>query len=102
MIVNLQQVYYIVPKEAQQDYKKLIGYWLNDIQNEAGFAWTITEEGNGIFQSDKKCGFIAFEFRNSTSNARVSYALLPQFRNKGIIGKCLYQILEILRACLKI
>ena len=89
--------YYIVPKEAQQDYKRLIGYWLHDIQKEAGYAWTITEKGGGVFQSDKKCGFIAFEFRDSTSNARVSYALLPQFRNKGILGKCLYQILEILK-----
>lgn len=89
--------YYIVPKEAQQNYKMLIGYWLEDIQNEAGYAWIITEKGNSTFQPDKKCGFIAFEFRNTTSNARVSYALLPQFRDKGIIGKCLAHVLEALK-----
>lgn len=89
--------YYIVPKEAQQDFKKLIGYWMHDIQNEAGYAWVITQKGSGIFQPDKKCGFVAFEFRNSTSNARISYALLPQFRNKGIIGKSLQCLLELLK-----
>ena len=36
--------YYIVPKEAQQDYRKLISYWLHDISNGAGYAWIIYQK----------------------------------------------------------
>ena len=80
--------YYIVPKEAQQDYRKLINYWLHDISNGSGYAWIIYQKGSGLFSSDKPCGFISFEFRDSLKNARISYALKPEFRKKGIISKC--------------
>ncbi len=76
--------YYIVPKEANQNYKKLINYWKNDISNGAGFAWILFKKGNGWFSSNIPCGFISFEFRDSLKNARISYALLPEFRKKGI------------------
>lgn len=88
--------YYIVPKEARQNYRMLISYWLNDIKNGAGCAWVIIEKGKGFFASDKKCGFVAFEFRNSTENARISYALLPEHRGKGIASKSVSYLMELL------
>ena len=65
--------YYIVPKEARQDYKNLINYWLHDISQGSGFAWIIIEKASGLFSKDKTCGFFAFEFRDSLQNARISY-----------------------------
>ncbi|OXA73747.1 hypothetical protein B0A67_03490 [Flavobacterium aquidurense] len=76
--------YYIVPKEAQQDYRKLVDYWLNDNKNGAGACWIISEKGTSIFSRNKPCGFITFEFRDTLKNARISYAILPNFRKKGI------------------
>lgn len=69
--------YYIVPKEAHQDYRKLINYWLNDISNGAGYTWIIYQKQSELFSSDKTCGFISFEFRDSLKNARMSYPLTP-------------------------
>lgn len=89
--------YYIVPKEAQQDYRKLISYWLHDISNGAGYAWIIYQKRSGLFSSDKPCGFISFEFRNSLKNARISYALKPEFRKKGIISKSVDFIISQLK-----
>ncbi len=76
--------YYIVPKEAQQDYKRLIDYWLTDNKNQAGTCWIISEKSSGLFSRYKPCGFIAFEFRDTLKNARISYAILPTFRKRGI------------------
>jgi len=76
--------YYIVPKEAQQDYRRLVDYWLNDNKNGAGTCWIIYEKATNIFSRNKPCGFIAFEFRDTLKNARISYAILPKFRTKGI------------------
>lgn len=90
--------YYIVPKEAQQDYKKLISYWLQDISNGAGYAWIIYQKGSGIFSSDMPCGFIAFEFRDSLKNARISYALKPEYRKKGIMTKSIELIISQLKS----
>lgn len=89
--------YYIVPREAQQDYKKLISYWLHDISNGAGYAWIIYQKGSGLFFSDKPCGFISFEFRDSLKNARISYALKPEYRKKGIISKSVDFIISELK-----
>ncbi len=73
---------YIVSKEAQQDYKRLVSYWLNDISNGTGYVWIISQKSNNIFSTPKSCGFIAFEFRDSLKNTRISYALNPNFRKK--------------------
>lgn len=86
--------YYIVPKEAQQNYQKLIDYWLNDVKNEAGMCWIIIKKGTGFFSRDNEVGFVAFEFRNSVKNARVSYAILPEYRRKGIATDALRLIIE--------
>lgn len=79
--------YYIVPKEAQQDHKRLIDYWLNDNKNGAGTCWIIFFKTKDFFSNDKVCGFVAFEFRDTLKNARVSYAIHPNFRRKGIATK---------------
>jgi len=79
--------YYIVPKEARQDYRNLVSYWLHDISQGAGFAWVIIEKGSGLFSKAKPCGFFAFEFRNTLQNARISYALKREYRGKGIATK---------------
>jgi len=76
--------YYIVPKEAQQDNRKLVDYWLNDNKNGAGACWIIFEKASGIFSRSKPCGFIAFEFRDTLKNARISYAVLSKFRGNNI------------------
>lgn len=89
--------YYIVPKEAQQDYKRLVDYWLNDIRNGAGTCWIINEKGNGIFARDKQVGFVAFEFRDTLKNARISYAILPEFRNKGFATNSVKLIINNLK-----
>lgn len=89
--------YYIVPKEAQQDYRKLVDYWLNDIRNEAGTCWIIIKRGSGIFVPDNQVGFVAFEFRESLKNARISYAILPEFRRKGIATNAVKLVIENLK-----
>lgn len=88
--------FYIVPKEAYQDFRRLIGYWINDMQSESGYAWLILHKNNSIFGSTSKCGFIAFEFRDSIKNARISYAILPNFRKKGIATKAVQKVLAAL------
>lgn len=90
--------YYIVPKEAQQDYRRLIDYWLNDVTNGAGVCWIIVQKGSGLFSSDKECGFFAFEFRDSIKNARISYALLPNFRGKGLVNKATELVINLLKS----
>jgi RimJ/RimL family protein N-acetyltransferase len=90
--------YYIVPKEAHQDYKRLIDYWLNDVKNGAGTCWIIKQKSSGIFSSDKQCGFISFEFRDTIKNARISYALLPNFRGSGLVSKSVGLVIERLKA----
>lgn len=89
--------YYIVPKEAQQDYSKLVNYWLNDIRNEAGTCWIIFQKGSGFFSKDKQVGFIAFEFKGGLKNARISYAILPEYRSRGIATTSVQIIIKILR-----
>src|SRR5689334_12410352 len=79
--------FYIVPKEAQQDYRQLVNYWFHDISKGAGYAWVIYKKGAGLFSGDKPCGFFAFEFRGNLTNARISYALAPKYRKQGIITK---------------
>ncbi len=91
--------YYIVPKEARQDHRVLVSYWLNDIQNGAGNAWIIVQKGKGLFSRDKNCGFIAFEFRSSVENARLSYALAAPYRGKGIVARSLETVMKALQQC---
>ncbi len=89
--------YYIVPKEAQQDYRRLIDYWLNDNKNGAGTCWIISQKSNGLFAKDKPCGFIAFEFRDSIRNARISYSILPEYRKRGFASKAVKTVIERLK-----
>jgi|GEM_PF-3335815 len=89
--------YYIVPKEAHQDYKQLLKYWLKDIANGSGYAWIIYIKDSGLFSSNKPCGFFAFEFRGSLKNTRISYALSPKYRKQGIITKTAQIIIEKLK-----
>ncbi|MGG9970904.1 GNAT family N-acetyltransferase [Ferruginibacter sp. SUN002] len=89
--------YYIVPKEAQQDYRQLVNYWFLDISKGAGYAWVIYKKGTGLFSGDKPCGFFAFEFRDSLKNARISYALAPKYRKQGIITSIAEIIIDKLK-----
>jgi RimJ/RimL family protein N-acetyltransferase len=90
--------FYIVPKEAGQDYSNLVHYFLNDITQGQGYSWIIIEKGNGLFSKDKACGFIAFEFRDSLKNARINYAIKSEFRRKGIATKSLNILIETLKS----
>lgn len=90
--------FYIVPKEAQQDYRNLVNYFLNDFAHGSGFSWIIVEKGNGIFSRNKECGFFAFEFRDTLQNARISYALKPEFRGRGIITKSVSLVIDNLKS----
>lgn len=90
--------YYIVPKEAQQDFRRLIAYWTNDMQQGAGYAWIIYVKSTGPFSSDKPAGFIAFEFRGSLQTARISYALQPDFRKKGIATSAITHLIDTLES----
>lgn len=90
--------FYIVPKEARQDYRNLVPYFLNDFAQGSGFSWIIIEKASGIFAKDKPCGFFAFEFRDSLKNARISYALKPEFRKKGIASKSATIVIDALKS----
>jgi RimJ/RimL family protein N-acetyltransferase len=90
--------FYIVPKEAKQDYRILIDYWLTDNKNGAGTCWIIYRKGEGLFSRNKACGFIAFEFRSTLTNARLSYAILPECRRKGIATKSVSLVIERLKS----
>jgi len=89
---------YIVPKEANQDYRNLMNYWLNDISNNSGYTWIIFEKEHGWFSREKPCGFFSFEFRGSLKNARISFALKPEHRRKGIIIKTAKFVIETLKS----
>lgn len=89
--------YYIVPKEAQQDYRQLVNYWFHDMSKGAGYAWVIYKKGTGLFSGDKPCGFFAFEFRDSLKNARISYALAPKYRKQGIVTSVAEIIIDKLK-----
>ncbi|RKE04444.1 GNAT family N-acetyltransferase [Marinifilum flexuosum] len=89
--------YYIVPKEAQQDYKRLVRYWLNDIRNGAGTCWIITQKENGLLFKNKQVGFVAFEFRDSLKKARISYAILPEYRGQGIATAAVEMVIDKLK-----
>lgn len=93
---NEIQKYYIVPKESHQDYRKLVDYWQNDLKNGAGTCWIIYEKG-GFFSKNKQCGFVAFEFRYSLKNARISYAIHPLFREKRIATNAIKLIIDLLK-----
>lgn len=95
---NSVRKYYIVPKEARQDYRNLVAYFMNDFAQGSGFSWIIIEKGKGIFSKDKACGFFAFEFRDSLQNARISYALKPEFRGKGIVSKSASLVIDALKS----
>jgi RimJ/RimL family protein N-acetyltransferase len=90
--------YYIVPKEARQDFKSLVNYWLHDMSKGAGFAWIIIEKGSGLFSKDKSCGFFAFEFRDTIQNARISYAVKKEYRGKGIATKITEFVIDTLKS----
>jgi ribosomal-protein-alanine N-acetyltransferase len=90
--------FYIVPEEIDGQHSKLLDYWLDDSATGSGFAWIITEYKNGLFSSrQEKCGFIAFEFRASLTNARISYALEKSKRGKGIISNSIELVLDNLK-----
>jgi RimJ/RimL family protein N-acetyltransferase len=89
---------YIIPKEAQQDYRRLVDYWLNDNNKGAGTCWIIFEKGSGIFSNDKQVGFIAFDFRDTLKNARISYAILPNYRRKGIATSAVKLVIDNLKS----
>jgi len=89
--------YYIVPKEAQQDYRRLTDYWQNDVRKGAGNCWLIYQKGSGFFSKDIQIGFIAFEFRDTLKNARVSYAVLPKYRRNGIATTSVQMIIDQLK-----
>lgn len=46
---NSVRKYYIVPKDARQDYRNLVAYFMNDFAQASGFSWIIIEKGKGIF-----------------------------------------------------
>lgn len=89
--------YYIVPKEAQQDYRKLVDYWHHDVRNGAGNCWIVFQKGSGLFSRNKQVGFIAFEFRDTLKNARISYAILPEYRRNGIATTAVQIIIDKLK-----
>jgi GNAT superfamily N-acetyltransferase len=74
-----------------------VDYWLNDIRNGAGTCWVIIKKGHGIFARDHQVGFVAFEFRDSLKKARVSYAILPEYRRKGIATNAVRLVIENLK-----
>ena len=90
--------FYIVPKEAGQDYRNLVHYFLNDITQDQGYSWIIIEKGSGLFSKDKACGFIAFEFRDSLENVRINCAIKSEFRRKGIATKSINIVIDTLKS----
>ena len=88
--------FYIVPKEARQDYRYLLNYWIQDVHNGAGNCWIISIKSQGFFSKDTSCGFIAFEFRDTLKNARISYALHPKFRGQGIATNSVKVLISLL------
>ncbi len=82
--------YYIIPKGAKQDYKKLIDYWILDARKTSGMCWI-------IISNNQACGFIAFEFRDTLNNARISYAIHPHYRKNGIATKAAELVLARLK-----
>jgi ribosomal-protein-alanine N-acetyltransferase len=90
--------FYIVPDEINGQPSELLNYWLNDSATGSGFAWIITESTNSLFSSSQvKCGFIAFEFRGTITNARISYAIEKSKRDKGIISNAIELVLDNLK-----
>lgn len=90
--------YYIVPKEDQQDYRKLVSRWLSSISNGSGYAWIIYLQSNSFLSYDTPCGFIAFEFWDSFKNVRISYVLKSEFRKQGIMSRSIEIVINELKS----
>lgn len=86
-----------MPKEAEQDYEKLVDYWLSDVSNGTETCWIIFLKGKWLFSRDKKVGFRAFEFRDSLKKARISCAIIPEFRRKSISTNSAKLVIEKLK-----
>jgi RimJ/RimL family protein N-acetyltransferase len=90
--------FYIIPKEAGQDYKNLSKYLLNDIRKGQGFSWIIIQKESSLFSKFKACGFIGFEFRDSLENVRINCAIKSEFRRRCIATKAINTVIETLKS----
>lgn len=89
--------YYIVPDEIRQESQKFIEYWINAMKAETGFCWVIIKKEQGIFTLENQVGFITFEFKETIKDARVSYAISPNYRYQGIATNSLKILIDILK-----
>lgn len=89
--------YYRVHKEAEQDHRKLVEYWLNDTEKGMGVCWIIINKVAETPFYNREVGFIAFDFRGSARNVRISYAILPECRRRGIGTKSIKLVIETLK-----
>ncbi len=65
----------------------LIKQWVDNMSSKRGFSWIIFQK-NGT-----KCGFITFHFHDSYDLAKITYAILPKFRNLGIATEALNRMI---------
>lgn len=54
-------------------------------------------ERERYFSRGKQVGIVAFEFRNTLNNARISYAILPEYRRNSIATTSVQLIIEKLK-----
>jgi ribosomal-protein-alanine N-acetyltransferase len=88
--------YYTVPNEIKNDYSLLINEWHNDVKKNAGTCWIIIKKRKDINGQHEQVGIVGIGFKDSFKNAKIGYALLPEFRNKGIISISLKLVIDIL------
>ena len=80
--------FYRVADELDGNAEKLIDFWANETRRNLGQTWIIHHKKNGLlnlFGKTSRCGIVAFVFHGNRKKARISYALLKEYRGRGIV-----------------
>ena len=93
----LIKLFYVVPKEIEEDYEKLIDLWILHSKTKQGNCWVIYEKESGLFLEEMPVGIIAFEFKANFKNAKISYAILPEHRGKGFATNSVKILIDVLK-----
>lgn len=86
--------FYTVSEALRSDYGKLVDYSVQQLSEGRGCMWIIlVQKASGSVP----CGIVSMEFQGTKSNARISFALDPQYRGQAIMGQALVLLMDQLR-----
>lgn len=78
--------FYRVTDELDGNSKGIIDFWADETHRNLGQTWIIHKKKTGLLgklQKTKPCGIVGFNFHQTRKKARVSYALIKDYRGHG-------------------